>query len=249
MNVTIRKPLLVLLTVLLVFAGIGVGSLGAKLLPGATTSGGSGVAHAGTLAVEQTAPLAPVGTGFTYQGSLKDGGVPVNGDYDFRFTLYADLTGGIAVGTAVVINAQPVTEGLFAVTLDFGASAFTGDARYMLIEVKEAGGPTYTALTPRQAITPAPYSLSSPWLGTSGKPAPYNPLRQPNTLTTLESTNVVGYDTSITIGADGLGLISYRDDTNDDLKVAHCNDPLCSSATTYVRDSTGNVGYDTSLTI
>src|SRR5687768_1255887 len=106
MNVTIREPLLVLLALLLVFAGIGVGSLSARLMPQtATSAGGSGIAHASTLAVEQTAPLAPVGNGFTYQGSLKDGGVPVNGDFDFRFTLYADLAGGIAVGTAVVINA------------------------------------------------------------------------------------------------------------------------------------------------
>jgi hypothetical protein len=31
----------------------------------------------------------------------------------------------------------------------------------------------------------------------------------------------VGYYTSVTIGVDGLGLISYYDSTNDDLRVAH----------------------------
>src|SRR5258708_1265643 len=35
-----------------------------------------------------TAPLAAVGSGFTYQGSLKSGGNPANGQYDFQFTLY-----------------------------------------------------------------------------------------------------------------------------------------------------------------
>ena len=34
--------------------------------------------------------------------------------------------------------------------------------------------------------------------------------------------------TSITIGADGLGMISYHDDTNQDLKVAHCENAFCS---------------------
>ena len=36
-----------------------------------------------------------------------------------------------------------------------------------------------------------------------------------------------GCYTSITIGADGLGLISYFDSTNGDLKVAHCSNPFC----------------------
>jgi hypothetical protein len=48
-----------------------------------------------------------------------------------------------------------------------------------------------------------------------------------NTLTSLDTTGNVGYDTSVTIGSDGLGLISYRDGTNQDLKVAHCANKLC----------------------
>ena len=35
----------------------------------------------------------------------------------------------------------------------------------------------------------------------------------------------------MTIGADGLGLISYFDETNDDLKVAHCSNTNCTAAT------------------
>jgi Collagen triple helix repeat (20 copies) len=37
----------------------------------------------------------------------------------------------------------------------------------------------------------------------------------------------VGDDTSVTIGADGLGLISYYDVSNGDLKVAHCSNTFC----------------------
>jgi hypothetical protein len=59
----------------------------------------------------------------------------------------------------------------------------------------------------------------------------------------------VGSYTSITIGADGLGLISYRDATNDDLKVAHCSNTNCTAATISTLDSTDNVGRYTSITI
>jgi hypothetical protein len=38
---------------------------------------------------------------------------------------------------------------------------------------------------------------------------------------TLDSTGDVGYFTSVAIGTDGLGLISYYDVSNGDLKVAH----------------------------
>ena len=54
---------------------------------------------------------------------------------------------------------------------------------------------------------------------------------------------------SITIGADGLGLISYYDLTNDDLKVALCDNTACTSATTSTLDSVGAVGDQTSITI
>ena len=48
-----------------------------------------------------------------------------------------------------------------------------------------------------------------------------------NVITTLDATGDVGEYTSFTIGADGLGLISYWDATNDDLKVAHCENAFC----------------------
>jgi len=67
--------------------------------------------------------------------------------------------------------------------------------------------------------------------------------------TTVDSGGVVGGYTSITIGADGMGLISYRDVTNTALKVAHCTDQACASATLSTLDSAGDVGYFTSVTI
>ena len=65
----------------------------------------------------------------------------------------------------------------------------------------------------------------------------------------LEATGDVDSYTSIAIGVDGLGLISYCDDNNYDLKVAHCNDTACSTATAYTLDATGSVGYFPSIAI
>jgi hypothetical protein len=59
----------------------------------------------------------------------------------------------------------------------------------------------------------------------------------------------VGADTSVTIGDDGLGLISYFDVTNFDLKVAHCSNVECTEATTTPIDSDGRVGLYTSIII
>jgi len=66
---------------------------------------------------------------------------------------------------------------------------------------------------------------------------------------TVDSSNGVGQYTSITTGSDGLSLISYYDVTNHDLKVAHCDDTACTTATKSTLDSTGDVGKFTSITI
>ena len=69
------------------------------------------------------------------------------------------------------------------------------------------------------------------------------------TRTTLQSEDNVGQFTAMTIGTDGLALISYYDVTNGDLKVAHCSDEACTSATIATPDSAGSVGQYSSVTI
>ena len=70
-------------------------------------------------------------------------------------------------------------------------------------------------------------------------------------LTTLDGSGNVGRFSSVTIGADGLGLISSFDETNGDLKVAHCSDLACTTATrttlTFLK-SEDNDGQFTSVT-
>jgi hypothetical protein len=70
-----------------------------------------------------------------------------------------------------------------------------------------------------------------------------------NVLTTLDGAGDAGSYASATLGADGLGLISYYDTTNTDLKVAHCDNLACTSASKSTLDSAGDVGLYTSVTI
>lgn len=98
----------------------------------------------------------PTGTAFTYQGQLKDGGTPVNtaaGSFEFR--LFDAATAGNPVGNVVALSNVPVTNGLFSVSLDFGAAAFGPDARWLEVRVFK-DGTGWTTLSPRHRITPAP---------------------------------------------------------------------------------------------
>lgn len=107
------------------------------------------------------AAQTPVGAAFTYQGRLTDAGGPVTGSYDLRFTLFDAASAGAQVGTPVTVNAVAVASGLFSVSLDFGAGAVSGSARWLSIEVRPAGGGSFTLLAPRQRLTPAPQSVFS----------------------------------------------------------------------------------------
>lgn len=97
-------------------------------------------------------------TEITYQGKLTDAGTPTT-NYDFEFRLYDAVTGGGLYAIIERFNV-PVTNGLFAVKLDFGYLFYT-TPRYLEIAVRNVGGGAYTTLTPRQQVTPAPYALNS----------------------------------------------------------------------------------------
>ncbi len=106
------------------------------------------------------AAQTPLGTEFTYQGLLKDGGSPAGGDYDFVFRLYDADTDGTQIGSDFPVDDWPVVDGLFTLQLDFGAGAFDSDARWIEIDVRAgARGGDYTTLSPRQPVTAAPVAL------------------------------------------------------------------------------------------
>jgi len=73
------------------------------------------------------------------------------------------------------------------------------------------------------------------------------------TTTDIDALGDVGYDSSIKIGTDGLGIMAYRTyrygPNDEDLKVAHCSDVACTAATVTTLDSLARVDAKTSLAI
>jgi hypothetical protein len=147
---------LLVLTILTSTTGVTLAGVDDKLHPAQSHEAPGKPGATGRPAV----PAEQAGSGFTYQGSLKDGNNPANGQYDLQFTLYDALTGGNQVGSPITLTNQAVTDGLFAVQLDFGASSFQGSSRWLEIAVKPAGGGSYTTLSPRQPLTAAPYAMT-----------------------------------------------------------------------------------------
>ena len=75
------------------------------------------------------------------------------------FTLYDAVSSGSLVGGPLT-NAVAVSNGLFTVTLDFGAGVFTGADRWLEIGVRTNGAASdFTSLDPRQPVMPTPYAL------------------------------------------------------------------------------------------
>ncbi len=99
-------------------------------------------------------------TAFTYQGRLNSGTNAANGSYDLTFAVFDANVAGNQIAGPITNSAVAVTNGLFTVTLDFGAGVFTGTNYWVEMTVSPAGANTFARLVPRQQLTPAPYALS-----------------------------------------------------------------------------------------
>jgi hypothetical protein len=109
-----------------------------------------------------------MGTAITYQGKLTDAGLPANGAYDLRFILYDSSVAGSQVGPVVALEDVTITNGLFTVSLDFGAGGFAGQARWLDIAVRPGSDTgAYTSLVGRQELKPAPSALYSKTAGSA----------------------------------------------------------------------------------
>jgi hypothetical protein len=99
-------------------------------------------------------------TAFSYQGRLQDGGTAASGFYEFRFALYDSLSLSTGLIAGPVTNLISVAnDGLFNLTLDFGADAFPGADRWIEIAVRTNVNSSFVVLSPRQPVNPAPYAL------------------------------------------------------------------------------------------
>jgi hypothetical protein len=106
---------------------------------------------------------AELGTAFTYQGRLEDGSGPASGPYDFFFRLFDQPEEGSPIALAAVMEDVPLVDGLFTVMIDFGDLVFTGEARFLEVNVRPGDSTgDFTTLIPRQPLTPVPYALALP---------------------------------------------------------------------------------------
>ncbi|MBK8271274.1 MAG: hypothetical protein IPK83_24330 [Planctomycetes bacterium] len=104
----------------------------------------------------------PLSSEFTYQGRLHASGFPAISTADFQFSLLGAATGGAQIGTTLSRDNVALVDGVFTTSLDFGASAFAGQARWLEIAVRSpAGVGGFTTLTPRQPITATPNATFS----------------------------------------------------------------------------------------
>lgn len=115
-----------------------------------------------TFCLAEFSKASELGTAFTYQGRLNDNKSAADGFYDFQFRLYNDpsIELGRQTGDDIYVSDVDVLGGYFTVKLDFGSSVFDGQDRWLEIGIRPGEfEDEYTLLSPRQAITPAPYAL------------------------------------------------------------------------------------------
>jgi UDP-3-O-[3-hydroxymyristoyl] glucosamine N-acyltransferase len=103
-------------------------------------------------------PAMGQGTAFTYQGQLYDSGSPAAGIYDLEFSVFNADAGGNLVAGPLTNASTPVNGGLFTVTLDFGP-VFNGSNYWLEIGARTNGAGSFTTLSPRQPLAPAPYAI------------------------------------------------------------------------------------------
>ncbi len=132
-----------------------------RTLRPATSTLLAALALAAGLAIAPPQAIAePLGTAITYQGSLKNDGSPFSGQADIEFRVFDAAVGGAQVGGTQTFLGVQVNGGLFTIPVNFGASTFAGDARFIQIAFRITGsGGAYTPVLPRQNVTAAPYAL------------------------------------------------------------------------------------------
>lgn len=152
---------------------------------------------------------AAQGTGFSFQGRLNDGTTPANGSYDLQFELYSSITGGTKIGPTLPRPSTTLVNGVFSLTLDFGATAFSNsNPVFIEISVKAAGSSNaFTVLGPRQQLTVVPFAV---W-ATNAVNADYafNANNAQNAQTALVATN--SENASLAANANALNGLSSSD--------------------------------------
>ena len=154
------------------------------------------------------------GSTMSYRGRLTAAGAPANGPHDMEFKLFAttNVAVGAQQGATQSLPAVPVTNGVFVVSLDFGAAVFDGSPRFLEIGVRPAGSASpYATLSPRQQVASIPYAIHSLSAGTATNLAngagvqSLNNLKDNVTLAAGPNISITPSGKTLTIGSAGGG--------------------------------------------
>ncbi|MCS7089220.1 MAG: hypothetical protein RMN51_05665 [Verrucomicrobiota bacterium] len=114
-----------------------------------------------------TASAHAQGTAFTYQRRLGAGGRPYTGLAKMQSSLWDAASGGCSrVGSTLTVSPVGVSNGVFAVTLNFG-NQFPGADQWLEIAV-QTNLLSFVTLSPRVRYTATPYAI---WAADAGKAA------------------------------------------------------------------------------
>jgi len=104
----------------------------------------------------------PTSGNFSYQGFVKQNGVPANGNFQMVFEIYTAPTGGTLV-FGVSNTSVAVSDGQFTVSLPASTLYFGPGANYWIETSLRPAGSTepFTVLSPRQRILQVPAAVSS----------------------------------------------------------------------------------------
>lgn len=108
------------------------------------------------------------GDSVTYQGQLKEAGLPASGPVDLIFKLFTSESGGTQLGSNYLFSNITLEDGRFTVGLPSDEFITANAPIWVQVEVSPQGANTYTALSPRQRITPAPEAIKASFAQRAG---------------------------------------------------------------------------------
>jgi hypothetical protein len=183
------------------------------------------------------------GTAFTYQGRLAQGGTDANGNFDFLFGLYTNVSTGNPVSSLLTNAATPVSNGVFTTTLNF-SNVFNGTAYWLQIGVRSNGTTNaFVILTPRQPITPTPYAITASNL-TGTLPATQLSGTLPANALSGAYTNGVSFTNAANVFAgNGSGLLNVSGITSNIVYAYDTTAQFVNSAGTFQYITFNTAGY------
>ncbi|MEX2102711.1 MAG: hypothetical protein WD805_02015 [Gaiellaceae bacterium] len=184
-------------------------------------------AHVGGSVAHLWKHLRPLASKVFYTKAQSNARYYPKADADARFAARGDVDGRFYT--------KAESDGRYYSRNDSDGRYYTKPDADLRFELKGQGGQTFQSYCTRAAANPRSYPQEPCTAGLA---------------VTLDAAGVVGEFTSVAIGADGMPILSYRDVTNNDLKIVHCGNAACTGGNLVAPlDTGGTVGADTSLAI